>query len=453
METVERVEKGAAAAAVFLGIPEAVRNAALDRIAGSLESARAGIEAANAEDIRAAEASGLSLPLLKRLAFSGHKIDDSIEGIRALRRLPDPVGRVLEARLLDEGLTLRRVSCPIGLVAMIFESRPDALVQMACLAAKSGNAIVLKGGSEARTTNRVLSGIIARAGEESGLPENWLTALETRAEIGELLALDQYVDLVIPRGSREFVNKIKATSRIPVLGHSDGVCHVYVHEDADPAMAARIVIDSKTQYPAVCNAAEVLLLHRAYAEQHILPLLQALAAAGVYLDLCPRSLAILKAGAALLGAAIEAGRTAPEEIHFAVKSDEDWSVEYLDLRMAVRIVDSLDEAIAHINRYGSGHTDAIVCASGEAARRFMTGVDSADVYHNASTRFSDGYRYGLGAELGISTGKLHARGPMGLEGLTTYKWLLEGSGQIVADYASGKSRFVHRDLSLDEGRV
>ena len=450
METVERVEKGASAAAVFLGVAEAARNAALDRIAERLELARSDIEKANAGDVAAAEAAGLAAPLLKRLAFSGHKIDDSIEGIRALRRLPDPVGRILEARLLDEGLTLRRVSCPIGLVAMIFESRPDALVQMACLAAKSGNAIVLKGGSEARGTNRVLSEVIGAAGEESGLPENWLTALETRAEIGELLALDQYVDLVIPRGSKEFVARIKATSRIPVLGHSDGVCHVYIHGDADPAMVERIVLDSKTQYPAVCNAAEVLLLDAAYAEQHIPQLLQALSAAGVYLDLCPRSAAILKAG----GAPLEAGQPGGPGpgIGYSVKSDEAWSVEYLDLRMAVRIVDSLDEAIAHINRYGSGHTDAIVCTSAEAARRFMTGVDSADVYHNASTRFSDGYRYGLGAEVGISTGKLHARGPMGLEGLTTYKWLLEGSGQIVADYASGRRSFVHKDLDLNEGR-
>ena len=461
MDTVERVEKGALAAAVFLGVAEAARNAALDRIAERLELARSEIEKANAGDMAAAEASGLAAPLLKRLAFTGHKIDDSIEGIRALRRLPDPVGRVLEARLLDEGLTLRRVSCPIGLVAMIFESRPDALVQMACLAAKSGNAIVLKGGSEARGTNRALSEIIGAAGEESGLPENWLTALETRAEIGELLALDQYVDLVIPRGSKEFVARIKATSRIPVLGHSDGVCHVYIHGDADPAMATRIVLDSKTQYPAVCNAAEVLLLDAAYAEQHILPLLRALAGAGVYLDLCPRSAALLEAGAALLGSAPgaagsemgigEPAAPAPD-LRFSVKSDEAWSVEYLDLRMAVRIVDSLGEAIAHINRYGSGHTDTIVCTSPEAARLFMTGVDSADVYHNASTRFSDGYRYGLGAEVGISTGKLHARGPMGLEGLTTYKWLLEGSGQIVADYASGKRSFVHKDLDLNEGR-
>ncbi|MCX7028216.1 MAG: glutamate-5-semialdehyde dehydrogenase [Spirochaetes bacterium] len=439
MNTVERVEKGAAAAAAFLGVTKAARDSALDLIAERLIQARPDIEKANIADITAAEASGLPGPLLKRLAFSGTKIDDSIEGIRALRRLPDPLGRVLEARLLDEGLILRRVSCPIGLVAMIFESRPDALVQMACLAAKSGNAIVLKGGSEALTTNRVLVCVIAAAGEEAGLPKDWLTALETRAEIGELLDLDQYVDLVIPRGSKEFVARIKATSRIPVLGHSDGVCHVYLHEDADPEMAKAIVLDSKTQYPAVCNAAEVLLVHRAYAEQHILPLLQALAAKGVYLDLCPRSVSLL-----------EASRGAG--IHYSIKTDENWSIEYLDLRMAVKIVDSLDAAISHINRYGSGHTDAIVSASGEAARRFMTGVDSADVFHNASTRFSDGYRFGLGAEVGISTGKLHARGPMGLEGLTTYKWLLEGSGQIVADYASGGKSFVHRDLPLDAGR-
>ena len=438
METAERVEKGAAAAAAFLGVGGEVRNLALDRIAERLDEARPAIEKANAADLAAAEAVGLATSLLKRLAFTGHKIDDSIEGIRALRRLPDPIGRVLEARLLDEGLTLRRVSCPIGLVAMIFESRPDALVQMACLAAKSGNAIVLKGGSEARLTNHVLSEVIAAAGEENGLPGNWLTTLETRAEIGDLLALDQYVDLVIPRGSREFVAKIKATSRIPVLGHSDGVCHVYVHEDADPEMAKAIVLDSKTQYPAVCNAAEALLVHRAYAEQHILPLLQALADAGVYLDLCSKSVALLG--------------TAAKTLPHSIKGDDDWAVEYLDLRMAVKIVDSLDEAITHINHFGSGHTDAIVSASGEAAHRFMTSVDSADVFHNASTRFSDGYRFGLGAEVGISTGKLHARGPMGLEGLTTYKWLLEGSGQIVADYASGRKSFVHKDLPLEPGK-
>ena len=435
MTTQERVALGAHAAAAILGIGSETKNAALDLIAKRLEEARADIELANKRDIEAAVKAGLPSPILKRLAFGEDKFADALAGIRALRRLPDPCGRVLEARLLDEGLTLRRVSCPIGLIAMIFESRPDALVQMACLAAKSGNAIVLKGGSEARESNRILSDVIAAAGEEAGLPEHWLTALETREQTGDLLALDQYVDLVIPRGSREFVAHIKATSRIPVLGHSDGVCHVYINEDADPGMAAAIAVDSKTQYPAACNAAEVLLVHSAYAERGLAPLLSALARSGVALDIGPRCADILTAA----------------DFAWNLKADADWSVEYLDMRMAVKIVDSLDEAIAHINRYGSGHTDVIVSDSAEAARRFMTGVDSASVYHNASTRFADGYRYGLGAEVGISTGKLHARGPMGLEGLLTYKWLLEGSGQIVADYASGARSFLHKDLPLDTG--
>lgn len=449
MTTQERVALGAQAAAAILGIESETKNSALDLIAKRLEDARAEIELANRRDIEAAKTAGLPSPILKRLAFGEDKFADALSGISALRRLPDPCGRVLEARLLDEGLTLRRVSCPIGLIAMIFESRPDALVQMACLAAKSGNAIVLKGGSEARESNRILAAVIAAAGEEAGLPEHWLTALETREQTSDLLALDQYVDLVIPRGSKEFVAHIKATSRIPVLGHSDGVCHVYIHEDADPDMAAAIAVDSKTQYPAACNAAEVLLVNAAYAERGLVPLLSALARSGVALDVCPRCAAILTAAG--VGAAAAASTARAVDFAWNLKADEDWSVEYLDMRMAVKIVDSLDEAIAHINRYGSGHTDVIVSDSAEAARRFMTGVDSASVYHNASTRFADGYRYGLGAEVGISTGKLHARGPMGLEGLLTYKWLLEGSGQIVADYASGARRFLHKDLPLDTG--
>lgn len=441
METRDRVEQGARAAAELLGVGTGVKNAALGLIASRLEAARREIEAANRADIAAAKAAGLPGPLVKRLAFEGTKIDEALAGIDALRGLPEPCGRILEARLLDDGLVLRRVSCPIGLIAMIFESRPDALVQMACLAAKSGNAIVLKGGSEARETNRVLASLIGSAGEEAGLPLHWLTALETREEIGTLLSLDQYVDLVIPRGSKEFVARIKTTSRIPVLGHSDGVCHVYVHEDADEAMAASLAVDSKTQYPAACNAAEVLLVHAGFAKRGLVPLLSALMGAGVRLNLCARSAAIME---------IAGKGEAPDA--WELKTDENWSVEYLDMRMAVKIVDSLDEAISHINRYGSGHTDAIVSGSGEAAGRFMMGVDSASVYHNASTRFADGYRYGLGAEVGIATGKLHARGPMGLEGLLTYKWLLEGSGQIVADYSSGASSFRHRDLPLDSGR-
>ncbi|MDX9827427.1 MAG: glutamate-5-semialdehyde dehydrogenase [Spirochaetia bacterium] len=460
MDTEQRVRLGSKAASAFLGIESAVKDRALSAIARRIDESRAEIETANAADVAAAERSALPAPLLKRLGFSGAKIDEALKGIEALIKLPDPCGKVLEARTLDEGLLLRRVSCPIGLIATIFESRPDALVQMACLAAKSGNAIVLKGGSEARETNRVLSALIARAGESAGLPPDWLVALETREEIGSLLRLDRYVDLVIPRGSKEFVARIQATSRIPVLGHSDGVCHIYLHNDAQPAMASAIVIDSKTQYPAACNAVEVLLVHKDYAERGLLSILLDLTEAGVALDICPRSEALVLREAARLGAepaaslepggatrpSVQPGRALPA---YSVKADDDWSVEYLDTRMAVKIIDSLEEAIEHINEYGSGHTDAIISASGEAAARFMAGVDSSSVYHNASTRFADGYRYGLGAEVGISTGKLHARGPMGLQGLLSYKWLLEGAGQIVADYASGKRDFTHKDLPLD----
>jgi glutamate-5-semialdehyde dehydrogenase len=434
----ERLELAARAATAMLSVGAATKNAALERISRDLERNRASIFDANLKDTEAARAEGLATPLLKRLAFNEKKLAEVRSGIGDLIAMPDPVGRVLEARLLDEGLELRRVSCPIGLIAMIFESRPDALVQMAALAVKSGNAIVLKGGSEARASNAALASVIAEAGESAGLPQHWLTLLETREEIGELLRYDQYVDLVIPRGSKEFVARIKATSRIPVLGHSDGVCHVYVHEDADPAMAAVVAVDSKTQYPATCNAAEVLLVDAQFAATGLIPLLHALSEAGVALDVCPRTAEILR----------KAPHDGAPVVPFELKTDDDWSVEYLDLRMAVKIVDSLDEAIAHINRYGSGHTDSIVCESREASRRFLNEVDSSSVYHNASTRFADGYRYGLGAEVGIATGKLHARGPMGLQGLTTYKWLLEGNGQIVEDYVSGRRHFLHKDLPL-----
>jgi glutamate-5-semialdehyde dehydrogenase len=297
---------------------------------------------------------------------------------------------------------------------------------MACLAAKSGNAVILKGGREAARTNAALCELIGPAGISAGLPQDWLGTIETREDVAELLGLDEYIDLIVPRGSKEFVAHIKEKSRIPVLGHSDGVCHVYLHEDADPAMAAALAVDSKAQYPAACNAAEVLLVHESFARSSLAGVAAALEAAGVALEFCPRSASIL-------------GREAG-------KKDEDWSVEYLELRMAVKVVGSLDEAIAHINRFGSRHTDAIVTASRGAAQEFMERVDSSSVYWNASTRFADGYRYGLGAEVGISTGKLHARGPVGLEGLCTYKWKLEGSGQIVADYASGARTFLHEEL-------
>jgi len=439
MTTKEKAALGKRAAEASLGLGSAVKDAAIEAFAGGLRSGAAQVFEANEADLAEAERGGLSAPLLKRLRFDAPKLEDSVAGLAALRALPDPVGRILSARKLDEGLELRQVSCPIGLIAMIFESRPDALVQMSALAAKSGNAVILKGGREAARTNRALAGIIYPAGLAAGLPEHWLTLLESREEVAELLGLDEYVDLIVPRGSKEFVASIKARSRIPVMGHADGICHVYVHEDAEAAMAARLAVDSKAQNPATCNAAEVLLVHSGFArrpvpeaggEPGIRFLADSLEAAGVRLELCPRS-------AELLGREASMG-------------EGDWAVEYLDLRMAVKLVDSLDEAIAHVNRFGSKHTDCIVASSARAARRFMDEVDSAGVYWNASTRFADGYRYGLGAEVGISTGKLHARGPVGLGGLCTYKWKLEGSGQIVADYASGARHFKHEELSHGE---
>jgi glutamate-5-semialdehyde dehydrogenase len=441
----ERAALGKGAANAMLGLGAEARGRAIEAIARALEAGDAQIAEANAADLEAAEKAGLPGPLLKRLAFGDCKRAEAIEGVRALGRLPDPVGRVLSARALDEGLVLRQVTCPIGLIAMIFESRPDALVQMAALCAKSGNAVLLKGGSEAARTNRVLSDLIARAGEEAGLPALWLGSLETRQDIAELIELDGIVDLVVPRGSKEFVASIQRKSRIPVLGHSDGVCHVYLHEDADPAMAAAIAVDSKAQAPATCNAAEVLLVHSAFAERGLASVARALREAKVRLHPCPRAAVLLeRAGLPPL----EGERDATSMGRWAVKGGN-WSVEYLDYDIAIKVVDSLDEAIEHVNEYGSHHTDAIVTASAAAAARFMDRVDSASVFHNASTRLADGYAFGLGAEIGISTGKLHARGPVGLEGLCTYKWKLEGAGQARADYASGKRRYVHRELPAD----
>ena len=433
--TLDLAKAGAEAAKNLLSIPVSVKTDALRAIFRGISEQFSAIAEANCLDVEKAKEEGLPVPIQKRLVYDESKLKESQKILSALAELPEPTGRILESRDLDDGLVLRKVSCPIGLIALIFESRPDALVQMAGLAVKSGNAMILKGGRETERTNRVLSRIIRRAGIDAGLPAGWLGAVETRQAVGELLQMDSYIDLVIPRGSKEFVRHIQETSRIPVLGHSDGVCHVYVHEDADLEMARGIVVDSKTQYPAACNAAEVLLVNRNIADRALPALAEALEGASVKLDLCPESLSILGGGV---------GRTA--------KTDDQWSVEYLDLRMAVKIVDSLEDAIRHINQYGSGHTDAIVTTSKEAAKRFMDGVDSSSVYWNASTRFADGYRYGLGAEVGISTGKLHARGPMGVEGLLTYKWKLEGRGHIVQDYSTGRKSFCHTDRTDEVGK-
>jgi len=405
-----------------------VRNGALEKIADALAANEEKIVSANRMDLDAAQAAGLPGPIVKRLAFDNKKLEDSVLGLREMIGLADPVGRVLLKRELDSDLVMEQVTCPIGVIGVIFESRPDALVQIAALCLKSGNAAILKGGSEAAGTNRILYEIIHETGVAAGLPAGFLTLLESRSEISELLSCHESVDLVIPRGSNEFVRYIMDNSEIPVMGHADGICHVYVDKAADLTKAVHIIRDSKVQYVAVCNAVETLLVHDDIALDLMMPLMEELSGREVEVRGCDRAM----------------------DIHPDVKpaTEEDFKTEYLDYIVSLKIVDDITEAIAHINAYGSHHTDAIVTEDDEAAREFMAGVDSAGVYRNCSTRFADGFRYGFGAEVGVSTGKLHARGPVGLEGLVTYKYLLYGNGNLVADYAEGRRSFHFKDLPI-----
>lgn len=401
------------------------KNRALKEIALALDSRRNEITAANMKDLEESAQNNLAAPLMKRLKFDDSKINDVIAGIESLISLPEPVGTTLSATELDRGLELYRVSCPIGVIGVIFESRPDALVQISTLCLKSGNAVLLKGGSEAHNTNRVLAEIIASASVHAGIPDGWIQLLETRADVQEMLKLDTYIDLIIPRGSNEFVRYIMENSNISVLGHADGICHVYIDRDADIDMAVSVAVDSKCQYVAVCNAAETLLVHEDIARDFLPAAADELKKCNVELRGCEKTAAI---------------------IDVIPATEDDWKTEYLDYILSVRVVSSLDDAVRHINTYGSGHTETIVTADTGAADRFISLVDAGDVFWNCSTRFSDGYRYGLGAEVGISTNKIHARGPVGLEGLLIYKWIIKGSGQIVADYASGNKHFTHKKL-------
>ena len=401
------------------------RNAALAAIKEALAANAAVIFEANEADLAAAEESGVAPAIVKRLKFDQHKLDDVCAGIHDLIKLADPVGAVLLDRELDEGLRMRRIACPIGVIGVIFEARPDALVQISTLCLKSGNCSILKGGSETMRTNKALFELIHAAATAAGMPELCMFQIEAREDIGKLLACDGSVDLLIPRGSNSFVRYIMDNTRIPVMGHADGICHIYADESADVELAVPVIIDAKTQYTAACNAVETLLVHRAVAPSLLPPLAAACAEAGVTLRGDADTQAIIDCDPA---------------------TDDDWATEYLDLILSIKIVDDIDEAITHINRYGSHHTDAIMAEDDAAAAHFMQLVDSAGVYRNCSTRFADGFRYGFGAEVGISTSKLHARGPVGLEGLVTYKYEIEGHGHIVGDYATGKRSFHFKDL-------
>ena len=425
MRILETAKKAKRAAVRLQEIKTDKKNKALGQIAAAIEKQKNSILAANQKDLAEAEKNKLAAPLLKRLKFDEKKIKETVAGIKSLIKLPDPAGKIIRATELDKGLELFKVSCPIGVIGVIFESRPDALVQISTLCLKSGNAVLLKGGSEAANTNKILANIITRASENAGIPNGWLQLLETREDVRQMLSMDEYIDLIIPRGSYSFVKYIMDNTNIPVLGHSEGICHVYVDGQADIDMAVKIVVDSKCQYVAVCNAAETLLVDERIAKRFLPKAAAALEKEGVEIRGCEKTRKIIKAEKA---------------------TEKDWRTEYLDYILSIKVVTGLDEAIEHINKYGSKHTDAIVTKSKSKAEKFMSLVDSADVFWNCSTRFSDGYRYGLGAEVGISTNKIHARGPVGLEGLVIYKWKLYGSGQVVEDYASGKKSFSHKKL-------
>ena len=380
---------------------------------------------ANHKDMDAAEANHIAPAVMKRLKFDEGKLADVCGGIDQLVSLEDPLGKLSLARELDDGLTLYRASVPIGVIGIIFEARPDALVQISSLCIKSGNCAILKGGKETVNTNKVLFDIIHKAVMDAGLPEYALHQATLHNEIDELLACEKDVDLLIPRGSNQFVQYIMNNTKIPVMGHADGVCHIYVDKDADMAKALPIIVDAKTQYTAACNAVETLLVNRAVAND-FLPML---------VDTCKEA-----------GITIRGTQEVADIISCEVMTEEEFHTEYLDLIVSVKLVDSVEEAISHINYYGSHHTDCIITENDETAVIFMEMVDSAGVYRNCSTRFADGFRYGFGAEVGISTSKLHARGPVGLEGMVTYKYKLQGDGHIVGDYASGKRSFHFKNL-------
>jgi len=404
----------------------ASRTSALRHLARLLRDRRADILEANSRDLGHADAAGLASPLLSRLRLTEAKLETLCTGALQLAGQVDPVGAVSRVTELDEGLILRRTASAIGVLLVIFESRPDALVQIGSLALRTGNGLLLKGGSEAMHSNRVLFECLRDAALAAGLPADFLGLVEGRRAVHRLLELDSMIDLVIPRGSGELVRAIQGATRIPVLGHADGVCHLYLDAAADVEMASRLAVDSKCDYPSACNAAETLLVHRDF--------LPGLATVGT---------ALARAGVELV--ADEAARAVLPMASTA--SAESWGREWGGPTLAVRTVASLDAAVEHIHRFGSGHTDAIVSNDAASTEEFLRRVDSASVFVNASTRFADGFRYGLGAEVGISTGRIHARGPVGVEGLMTTRWLLEGEGQVVADYSAGVRDFSHRDLS------
>ncbi len=403
-----------------------VKNQAIEAIAQALELAKDEILQANIADCQAA-AEVIPKPLYKRLQLDEHKLRDAIAGVRDVGKLTDPVGKIEIHRELDTGLVLKRITCPLGVLGIIFEARPEAAIQIVSLAIKSGNGVILKCGKEAVRSCEAIVKAIKQGLSQTAVNPDAVQLLTTREETRELLNLDKYVDLIIPRGSNSFVRFVQENTRIPVLGHADGICHLYIDKIADMDKAVEITVDAKAQYPAVCNAIETLLVHQSIAAEFLPKVAQALQKCHVELRGDASTLAIL-----------------PDIV---AATAIDWETEYSDYILAIKIVDSLEEAIAHINDYGSRHTDAIVTEDATAVETFFGTVNSANVFHNCSTRFADGFRYGFGAEVGISTQQMPPRGPVGLEGLVTYKYQMTGDGHIVATYAGANAKaFTHQDF-------
>ncbi len=411
----ETAVKAKEASKKIAALPEELKNKALANIAQNIKNNKHRIFEANQKDLfegeKLVQEGKLSVSTFNRLKLDENKMRDMIQGIEDIIKLEDPIGKTLLKRQLDDGLILTKISCPIGVLGIIFEARPDVIAQISALAIKSANAVILKGGKESINTNKEIMSVIQEAlNKTEGFPPNVLSQVFSRDDVNLMLSMDKYIDLIIPRGGNNLVKFIKENTKIPVLGHADGICHIFADESADLEKAKRIIIDAKTQYPSACNSVETLLIHKDF--KHTEELLEALKDAGITL----------------------------------IDKPESWHKEYSDKILAYKFVNSLEEAINHINEFSSGHTDSIITENKTNAKIFMNTVDSAGVYHNVSTRFADGFRYGFGAEVGISTNKTHARGPVGLEGLTIYKYNLTGNGDIVKDYAEGKKHFNHKDL-------
>lgn len=429
MELIDLVKNAKESTYKLQSLSAEIKNKALSEIAKNIEKRKNEIFEANGKDLEYSKEllnkNKISFSMFNRLKLDENKMLDIISGIKDVIKLEEPINKILSETELDDNLILKKVSCPIGLIAVIFEARPDVISQISSLCIKSANAVILKGGSEGENTNKIIFEIINESlNDIKEFPKNSVNLIFSREDIKNILSMDKYIDLIIPRGGNDLVQYIKANTNIPVLGHSDGICHLYIDESANIENALQICLDSKAQYPSACNSVETILINKNIANEFLKKLY-----------------ALFKENDIKMN-----GDEEVKKILSDIGTVEDWHKEYGDKEVSLKIVDNVEDAYKHINKFGSHHTDSIISENKENIEKFMTFVDSANVYSNTSTRFSDGFRYGFGAEVGISTNKTHARGPVGLEGLTIYKYKLYGNYQIVNDYTTHKSSFKHKKI-------